>query len=98
MMKACTFLKRLLELHQKDGKVKNSEKITQLLAKIIIIYVVDKNDHETALMYESLLEQHLEKQNSKTDDDFVIDYRGCEQEIYGPIDTKPIKGRWSAPQ
>jgi hypothetical protein len=84
-----------LELYQKDDAVANSEKIIELLEKIIGIYVMNKNDLEAAEMYQSLLEEHTTEEDTRAVDDFVIDYRQSEEEQPHSVDVIPLIRRWS---
>jgi hypothetical protein len=84
-----------LELYQKDDAVANSEKIIELLEKIIGIYVMNKNDLEAAEMYQSLLEEYTTEEDTRAVDDFVIDYRQSEEEQVHSADVIPRMRRWS---
>jgi hypothetical protein len=87
--------KKLLELYRQNGVRANSEKIRELLEKIITIYLIDKNDPETAEMYQSSLEEHLAEEDTEAFDDFGIDYRQCEGVDVHSVDEVLPKRRWS---
>ncbi|CAF3298503.1 unnamed protein product, partial [Rotaria sp. Silwood2] len=87
--------KKLLEFYRKDGPEKNSEKIVELLEKIIAIYFVHKDDQETAMMYQSQLEERITGNDTEAADDFIIDYRQNEGEEADPDDVVQPMRRWS---
>ncbi len=84
-----------MELYQKDNAAKNSKKIVELFEKIIVIYFVYKNDHETAVMSQSLLEEHITQEDTEAVDDFIIDYRQNEGEEVHHIDALLPMRCWS---
>jgi hypothetical protein len=90
-----SLLEKLLGLYQKDGIVKNSQKITELFQRIISIYVVDKTDPDTAVIYQSLLEEHTRGEDTKAADDFIIDYRQNGKEEVDVANAPLPRRRWS---
>jgi hypothetical protein len=87
--------KKLLELYRQDDTAANAEKITELLKNIATIYLVHKNDRETAEIYLSQLEEQTSEEDPETVDDFIIDYRQSEGEEVHAADVVPPLRRWS---
>lgn len=87
--------KKFLELYEKDDATKNSDKIVELLKRIIVIYSLYKNNHETAMMYQSLLEEYTSEENIEAADDFIIDYRQNEANEIHPVGVLRTMRRWS---